>query len=82
MVTQPRNQKPTKKPTQPTRQALGNGLGAACRAAGALLVVDSVAALGGVPFLADEWGVDAGYSGSQKCLSAPPGACLVGRLIG
>lgn len=28
----------------------------------------------GVPFCADAWGVDASYSGSQKCLSAPPGA--------
>lgn len=55
-------------------QALGGGLGEACRAAGALLVVDTVASLGGVPFLADAWGVDAAYTGSQKCLSAPPGA--------
>ncbi|KAI8464850.1 MAG: pyridoxal phosphate-dependent transferase [Monoraphidium minutum] len=55
-------------------QALGGGLGAACRAAGTLLVVDAVASLGGVPFLADAWGVDAAYTGSQKCLSAPPGA--------
>ncbi|KAL4438458.1 hypothetical protein ABPG77_000106 [Micractinium sp. CCAP 211/92] len=55
------------------RQSL-EGVGALCRAHGALLLVDSVAALGGVPFLADAWGVDAAYSGSQKCLSAPPGA--------
>ncbi|KIZ02593.1 Serine--pyruvate aminotransferase [Monoraphidium neglectum] len=55
-------------------QALGDGLGAACRAAGALLIVDTVASLGGVPFLGDAWGVDAAYTGSQKCLSAPPGA--------
>lgn len=55
-------------------QALGGGLGAACKAAGTLLVVDTVASLGGVPFLADAWGVDAAYTGSQKCLSAPPGA--------
>ncbi|GBF98320.1 alanine-glyoxylate transaminase [Raphidocelis subcapitata] len=56
------------------RGALGDGLGEACRAAGTLLVVDAVASLGGVPFLGDEWGVDAAYTGSQKCLSAPPGA--------
>jgi hypothetical protein len=55
-------------------QALGGGLGEACKAAGTLLVVDTVAALGGVPFLADAWGIDAAYTGSQKCLSAPPGA--------
>lgn len=57
-----------------THQALGGGLGEACREAGTLLVVDTVAALGGVPLFADEWGIDCIYSGSQKCLSAPPGA--------
>jgi alanine-glyoxylate transaminase/serine-glyoxylate transaminase/serine-pyruvate transaminase len=41
--------------------------------AGALLVVDTVASLGGAPVLVDKWGVDACYSGSQKCLSCPPG---------
>lgn len=50
------------------------GIGAATRAAGALLVVDAVASLGGVPFFGDAWMVDAAYSGSQKVLSAPPGA--------
>ena len=38
-----------------------------------LYIVDSVAALGGVDMRVDEWGVDAFYSGSQKCLSVPPG---------
>ncbi|KAF6263065.1 pyridoxal phosphate-dependent transferase [Scenedesmus sp. NREL 46B-D3] len=57
-----------------THQALGDGLGEACRAAGTLLVVDTVASLGGVPLFADKWGIDAIYSGSQKCLSGPPGA--------
>lgn len=42
-----------------THQALGGGLGAACKAAGTLLVVDTVAAQGGVPMFADEWGIDA-----------------------
>ena len=56
-----------------THQALGDGLGQACEEAGTLLVVDSVAAMGGVPLFADEWGIDAIYSGSQKCLSGPPG---------
>jgi alanine-glyoxylate transaminase/serine-glyoxylate transaminase/serine-pyruvate transaminase len=42
-------------------------------AAGAMLLVDAVTTLGGVPVLVDEWGIDACYSGSQKCLSCPPG---------
>jgi alanine-glyoxylate transaminase/serine-glyoxylate transaminase/serine-pyruvate transaminase len=41
--------------------------------AGALLVLDTVTSLGGHPVLVDEWGVDACYSGTQKCLSCPPG---------
>ncbi|PTQ87724.1 pyridoxal-phosphate-dependent aminotransferase family protein [Agitococcus lubricus] len=40
---------------------------------GALTIVDAVTSLGGVPVLADEWGADAIYSGSQKCLSCTPG---------
>lgn len=40
---------------------------------GALLVADCVTSLGGAPVLLDEWGVDAAYSGTQKCLSCPPG---------
>ena len=39
----------------------------------ALLVVDAVTSLGGVPLKVDEWGIDVCYSGSQKCLSCPPG---------
>ncbi|GJQ82278.1 Spat, partial [Trypoxylus dichotomus] len=38
-----------------------------------LLAVDTVASLGSVPVKMDEWGIDALYTGSQKCLSAPPG---------
>src|SRR3970040_1364939 len=41
--------------------------------AGALMLVDCVTSLGGVPVEADLWGADAVYSGTQKCLSAPPG---------
>jgi alanine-glyoxylate transaminase/serine-glyoxylate transaminase/serine-pyruvate transaminase len=41
--------------------------------AGALLLVDCVTSLGGVPVETDAWGADAVYSGTQKCLSAPPG---------
>ena len=40
---------------------------------GALLLVDCVTSLGGVPVTVDAWGADAVYSGTQKCLSAPPG---------
>jgi alanine-glyoxylate transaminase/serine-glyoxylate transaminase/serine-pyruvate transaminase len=40
---------------------------------GALLVLDTVASLGGVPVDVDAWDVDICYSGSQKCLSIPPG---------
>jgi alanine-glyoxylate transaminase/serine-glyoxylate transaminase/serine-pyruvate transaminase len=41
--------------------------------AGALLVVDAVTSLAGIPVEPDKWQVDAIYSGSQKCLSCPPG---------
>lgn len=40
---------------------------------GALVIVDAVTALGGTPVKVDEWGVDAIYAGSQKCLSCVPG---------
>ncbi len=40
---------------------------------GALLLVDSVTSLGGAPVRVDELGIDACYSGTQKCLSCPPG---------
>lgn len=38
-----------------------------------LSIMDAVTSVGGVPMKMDEWGVDALYSGSQKCLSCPPG---------
>ena len=41
--------------------------------AGALFVVDAVTSFCGTTLKVDEWGIDAVYSGSQKCLSAPPG---------
>ena len=50
-----------------------DGLSDACREADALLLVDCVTSLAGQPVLLDEWGVDAAFSGSQKCLNAPPG---------
>jgi alanine-glyoxylate transaminase / serine-glyoxylate transaminase / serine-pyruvate transaminase len=40
---------------------------------GSLLLVDAVTALGGVPVEVDAWKIDAVYSGTQKCLSCPPG---------
>jgi len=45
--------------------------------AGALLLVDAVTALGGVPVEVDAWGIDVLYSGTQKCLSCPPGLAPV-----
>ena len=54
------------------RQPL-EGVGEVCREYGTLLLVDSVTSLGGVPLFLDAWGVDMAYSGSQKCLSCPPG---------
>jgi alanine-glyoxylate transaminase/serine-glyoxylate transaminase/serine-pyruvate transaminase len=42
-----------------------------------LLLVDAVTALGGNELRLDEWGVDACYSASQKCLGAPPGLAPV-----
>ncbi len=43
------------------------------REAGALVALDCVTSLGGMPVLIDEWGIDAAGSCSQKCLGAPPG---------
>jgi alanine-glyoxylate transaminase/serine-glyoxylate transaminase/serine-pyruvate transaminase len=45
----------------------------AAREAGAFVVLDCVTSLGGLPLAIDAWGVDAVYSGTQKCLSCPPG---------
>ena len=44
---------------------------------GALLIVDAVTSLGGHELKVDEWGIDAIYSGTQKCLSCPPGLAPV-----
>lgn len=40
---------------------------------GALTIVDAVTQLAGTPLFVDDWGIDAVYSGSQKCLSCTPG---------
>lgn len=49
------------------------GVGDLCRDFDCILLVDTVTSLGGVPLLLDDWKVDVAYSGSQKCLSCPPG---------
>ena len=40
---------------------------------GCLAIVDAVTSVGGIPVRVDEWGIDAIYSGTQKCLSCTPG---------
>jgi alanine-glyoxylate transaminase/serine-glyoxylate transaminase/serine-pyruvate transaminase len=54
-----------------------DGLGALCREKGALFVVDAVTSLGGHELAVDDWGIDAIYSGTQKCLGCPPGLAPV-----
>lgn len=49
------------------------GVSDLCREFNTLLMVDTVASLGAIPFYVDAWGVDACYTGGQKCVSAPPG---------
>jgi alanine-glyoxylate transaminase/serine-glyoxylate transaminase/serine-pyruvate transaminase len=53
------------------------GIGEVVHRHGALLLVDCVTSLGGVEVRLDEWGSDAAYSGTQKCLSCPPGLAPV-----
>ncbi len=48
-------------------------IGQLARDAGALFVVDAVTSFCGTDLQVDDWGIDAIYTGSQKCLSAPPG---------
>jgi alanine-glyoxylate transaminase / serine-glyoxylate transaminase / serine-pyruvate transaminase len=48
-------------------------IAALCRSHGALFVVDAVTSLGGLPVGVDRLGIDVCYSGTQKCLSCPPG---------
>ena len=45
--------------------------------AGALIALDTVTSLAGVPVEIDGWEIDAVYSGTQKCLSCPPGLAPV-----
>jgi len=44
---------------------------------GVMILLDTVTSLGGVELKADEWGLDAAYSCSQKCIGAPPGLAPV-----
>ena len=53
------------------------GLAEVCARTGTYLLVDAVATLGGVRLPVDELGIDICYTGSQKCLSAPPGLAPV-----
>ena len=48
-------------------------LSAVAKEAGALLLVDMVTSLGGMEVALDRMGIDAAYSGTQKCISCPPG---------
>jgi alanine-glyoxylate transaminase/serine-glyoxylate transaminase/serine-pyruvate transaminase len=50
-----------------------DAIAAACREMGSLFLVDCVTSLGGIAVEADRWPADALFSGSQKCLSCPPG---------
>jgi alanine-glyoxylate transaminase/serine-glyoxylate transaminase/serine-pyruvate transaminase len=49
------------------------GAGIRSRFPGTLLVADCVTSLAGIEVLADDWGVDVGYSGTQKCVGVAPG---------
>ncbi|XP_040283855.1 serine--pyruvate aminotransferase isoform X2 [Bufo bufo] len=54
-----------------------DGIGDLCHRYSCLLLVDSVASLGGAPIYMDKQGIDILYSGSQKVLNAPPGTAPI-----
>ncbi|XP_075057902.1 alanine--glyoxylate aminotransferase isoform X2 [Mixophyes fleayi] len=54
-----------------------DGVGDLCHRYKCLLLVDSVASLGGAPIYMDKQGIDILYSGSQKVLNAPPGTAPI-----
>ena len=54
-------------------QSDAKALAALAQKHGVLTIMDCVTSVGGTPVLIDEWGIDAAYSGSQKCLSCTPG---------
>lgn len=47
-------------------------IGALLKGSETIYLVDAVTSLGGVEIAMDAWGIDALYSGTQKCLSCPP----------
>jgi len=52
-------------------------IGEQLKATDTLYLVDAVTSLGGMEVAADKWGIDILYSGTQKCLSCPPGIAPV-----
>ena len=52
-------------------------LGKICKKYDALLIVDTVATMGGVDIPVDKWGIDGCIAGTQKCISAPSGSALI-----
>jgi alanine-glyoxylate transaminase/serine-glyoxylate transaminase/serine-pyruvate transaminase len=48
-------------------------IGRFCQSKEILFLVDTVTSLGGCEVKVDDWGIDICYSGTQKCLSVPPG---------
>ncbi len=53
------------------------GMRAVADSCGALLAADCVTSIGGIAVELDNWGIDAAYAGTQKCLSCPPGLAPV-----
>ena len=63
-----------------TSTGVANDVAAIARLAsahGALVLVDAVSSLGGMPFAFDDWGVDVAVTASQKCLMSSPGLAWV-----
>ncbi len=52
-------------------------IGELLKGSNTIYLVDAVTSLGGIPVKMDEWNIDALYSGTQKCLSCPPGLAPV-----
>jgi len=48
-------------------------IGPLCHQYNSIFLVDTVTSMGGIPLFIDKWEIDVAYSGSQKCLSCPPG---------
>ncbi|TCP96201.1 (S)-ureidoglycine-glyoxylate aminotransferase [Cricetibacter osteomyelitidis] len=52
-------------------------IGRICKQYDVMLLVDTVATIGGVDIRVDEWNIDACIGGTQKCISAPSGTALI-----